>query len=252
MSWDTARAEVVLPRIKPLARNVAAPVPPEGTVRAFFKVRVSIRVEVALRVGMRASAAAMRVLLIRRVESNVEEALIKIPAVVEVGVSALVNRVSQAPGDPLLPAPALAQNTLPLISVVKVPPLSSAKQFSQESFRLVVMSAAALTVVVAACSFKVLALERKISVSPPSTRPVEEAVAPVCWARPPTYRESVVVAELNVPPPVSVILPLLLLTTNSFTPDPFWMVKAVVDEMFMSSPPLAVNPERKLEEELTS
>ena len=36
------------------------------------------------------------------------------------------------------------------------------------------------------------------------------------------------------------------------TPDPFCTVKAVVEEMFMRSPPAAVNPERKEPEEFCS
>ena len=49
-----------------------------------------------------------------RVESNVEDAFTNIPAVVEVGVNALVNRVSHAPGAPPAPphAPPKSANVL--------------------------------------------------------------------------------------------------------------------------------------------
>ena len=50
-----------------------------------------------------------------RVESNVEEALTKIPAEVEVGVRALVNRVSQAPGEPVTVHPAPVTESRPAL-----------------------------------------------------------------------------------------------------------------------------------------
>ena len=58
--------------------------------------KVAPQVKVELAVPERAENAP----LTRRVLSKVELALTKIPAVVEVGVKALVNRVSQAPDDP--------------------------------------------------------------------------------------------------------------------------------------------------------
>ena len=44
--------------------------------------------------------------------------------------------------------------------------------------------------------------------------------------------------------------PLAVLMLNFDTPEPFWISKAVVDEIFMSRPPAAVKPERKGPEEL--
>ena len=38
-------------------------------------------------------------------------------------------------------------------------------------------------------------------------------------------------------------------TLNTSTPDPFWILKAVVEEIFMSSPPAWVNPDRKVPDE---
>ncbi len=60
--------------------------------------------------------------------------------------------------------------------------------------------------------FKVLAAERKMLTSPPNTKPVEDAVAPLSCVRPPMYKESVVVAALKVSPPGRASTPEELIT----------------------------------------
>jgi len=67
-----------------------------SVVVAEVAVSESVTVVVALSVGMRASEVEIRVPFTRNVESKVEEALTKMPAVDDVGVMALVKRSSQA------------------------------------------------------------------------------------------------------------------------------------------------------------
>src|SRR3989344_3853236 len=57
----------------------------------------------------------VRLPLTRKVESKVDEAFTKIPAVVEVGVRALANRVSHAPGVPEDPQAAPEPATRPMV-----------------------------------------------------------------------------------------------------------------------------------------
>ena len=62
---------------------------------------------------------------------------------------------------------------------------------------------------------------------------------------------SVVVAMEKVATGVEVAMPAFLLvesTVNTALP-PFWMVRAVVEEIFISSPPAAVKEERNVDEE---
>jgi len=75
-------------------KKLVAPVP-ESEV---FTVKVSTLVEVALTIVARKSEAVSKPLT-RKEESKVELARTKIPAVLEVGVKALVNSNSQAPAE---------------------------------------------------------------------------------------------------------------------------------------------------------
>ena len=61
----------------------------------------------------------VRVLLTRKVESNVELAFTNIPAEEDVGVKTLVKSNSQAPGEPVLVHPAPVPVTVPFVSAVR-------------------------------------------------------------------------------------------------------------------------------------
>lgn len=179
----------------PLVMEVA-PVPPLVTLKV--EVEVTALAPPPTRSSPELRAVKVKLPLIRRVESKVEEALTNIPAEEEVGVKALVKSVSQAPGVP--PLSSLVQITLPEASVEREPEFVKVVQFRWASLKFEVTSNPAEAVVVAAWSFKVLAADRYKTVSLPITIPVEEATAPVCWATPPTYNESVVVAEFTLIP----------------------------------------------------
>ena len=84
------------------------PAPVMSVIRASEPTRrLSVTVVVALREFMILKVAI------------VEEACTKIPAVVEVGVRALVNRVSQAPGEPEPAVSSVPHSTVPLALVSK-------------------------------------------------------------------------------------------------------------------------------------
>ena len=106
-------------------RNPPLPVNPERKVpeELITSNGLAVAEEAALMISPRVLAEAwlrVRRLLTRSVLLIVEDAFTKIPALVEVGVSALVNRVSQAPDEPEAP-PQLAPEpvTTPLVSTVR-------------------------------------------------------------------------------------------------------------------------------------
>jgi hypothetical protein len=156
VSWVAVKGLVPLPKMKPLAEKVAAPVPPltiervEVWVRGLVPLpkRRSFAVKVAapvppltiLRVEVEVTApvppetksspedrpVVMREPLILSCPSKVELALTKMPAVLEVGVRALVNSVSQAPGDPDPPPQPVQLSTMIAPFTVRVPPTVTA------------------------------------------------------------------------------------------------------------------------------
>ena len=79
--------------------GLAVPIPTRFSLA--FTTRVSVsKTEDQVKVEEAVEDNAEKAPFTRKVESKVELALTKMPAVVEVGVRALVNSVSQAPGEP--------------------------------------------------------------------------------------------------------------------------------------------------------
>ena len=71
------------------------------------------------------------------------------------------------------------------------------------------------------------------------------------WAAPVVASEVVATAKLATGVEVLIpAVPLEELTMNLWVPEPFCIVNAVVEEIFMSRPPAPVKPERKEPEEL--